>query len=181
VQQHRKLACHGDPYCREVLSEIEPLESDAVTHGICKSCRERFEPQWLGLDLGGYLDQFEAPVLVVNRERRVIAANRALTAMLGRSEAEHRGLLGGEAMECAYAAAPQGCGGEVHCRTCSIRRLVQDTIDTGRAHERQPRSPGRARHAPGEYADAGRSGRGADGFHGRVGVPAALGILRETA
>jgi hypothetical protein len=47
---------------------------------------------------------------------------------------EVEGQLGGDAFECRYAKCPEGCGKTVHCKTCTIRRTVTDTLRSGRSH-----------------------------------------------
>jgi len=50
-------------------------------------------------------------------------------AMCGKSQMELVGLLGGDAMECAYARWPGGCGKTEHCETCTIRNAVTATME----------------------------------------------------
>jgi hypothetical protein len=73
-------------YCRTSLGEKEPLDSDLVSHGMCEECVEYFTRQWDGLPLGEYLDRFESPVLVVDKDCRILAANQGMADMLGKGE-----------------------------------------------------------------------------------------------
>jgi len=57
--------------------------------------------------------------------------NQQMADMLGKSYRETFGLLGGEAMECKYSRLEGGCGGTVHCKTCTIRRSITHTMETG--------------------------------------------------
>lgn len=123
-------------YCRASLGEKPPLDRDEVSHGMCRECASYFERQWNGLSLGEYLDRFEFPVLVVNEELRVVAANGAMAAMIGREQREVFGLLGGEAAECVHARLPEGCGSTIHCSTCTLRMCVTWTAETGRSIHR---------------------------------------------
>jgi PAS domain-containing protein len=125
-------------YCRKTYGEKEPLGDDRVTHGICSECMSYYGSQWSGESLGQFLDRYEFPVLAINREGRVMAANAAMEAMLGKDASEIRGLRGGEASECAYARLPEGCGRTVHCQRCAIRLTVEDTHATGQEHQRVP-------------------------------------------
>jgi len=122
------------------MSVREPRDSDLVSHGICEPCLAYFSAQWGGLSVGEYLDRFTFPVLVVTGDRRVVAANQPMADRLGKSERALFGLLGGEAMECAYSRTPEGCGRQLHCHTCTVRLAVSYTWDSGRSLVQVPAS-----------------------------------------
>lgn len=124
-------------YCRKVLREL-PAEPAGLSHGMCPECDAWFGKLWSGMRLGEYLDGLTAPVLVVDHEGRVVAANARMAAALGRGARELRGLLGGEAMACAHARLPEGCGKTVHCRECTIRNAVDRVVASGRPVEHAP-------------------------------------------
>jgi PAS domain-containing protein len=123
-------------YCRTDLGSKPPLEDESITHSMCPRCEDHFRRQWEGLSLGEYLDDFPRPVLVVSGENRVVAANRPMAELLGKPRRELYGLLGGEALECQHARLPEGCGRTIHCETCTIRRNVTRTLETGEPLER---------------------------------------------
>ena len=118
-------------YCRELIGEKKPLENDRITHAMCSQCYTHFQRQLEGISLNEYLDDFDLPVLIVNGDGRMIASNSLAGDMLGKTESEIFGLLGGEAMECDFARLKEGCGGSVHCETCTIRNTVMQTMATG--------------------------------------------------
>jgi two-component system, chemotaxis family, chemotaxis protein CheY len=95
---------------------------------MCPACYAHYSRQLKGLPLNEYLDGFDCPVLIVNGDGRMLASNLLAAQMLGKSEAEIVGLLGGEAMECEFARLPEGCGNTVHCETCTIRNTVMHTM-----------------------------------------------------
>jgi PAS domain-containing protein len=121
-------------YCRRRIVD-DPAAGDRVSHGMCPACAEHFEALWRGMSLGEYLDQLEDPVLVVNGDARVVAANARAARLLGRERGELAGLLEGEALACAHSRLPGGCGKTVHCRECTIRRGVERVAQTGVAVE----------------------------------------------
>lgn len=125
-------------YCRSPMGEREPYEDQRISHGMCPGCSAHFTRLWRGVSLNEYLDGFDAPVLVVDGERRVLAANRLMEGLYGRQTSKLRGLLAGEASECVHARRPGGCGGTVHCHTCAIRKAVTTVRDTGEPVERVP-------------------------------------------
>lgn len=125
-------------WCQKTLNPDEPgLDDEAtpITHGICPDCVRKMmageaEP------LRSYLDQFAAPVFVLGEQVRMITANSAGLALLHRQPAEIEGSLAGDALDCMYARRPGGCGGTVHCKTCTIRNTVTTTLLTGKSNRR---------------------------------------------
>jgi PAS domain-containing protein len=105
---------------------------------MCPECDAWFGKLWAGMRLGEYLDGLPAPVMVVDTEGRVVAANGRMASALGHDARALRGLLGGEAMACVHSRLPEGCGKTEHCRECSIRRAVDRVIASGRAVSRVP-------------------------------------------
>lgn len=124
-------------YCRRTIFD-DHAGGDLVSHGMCPSCAEHFEALWRGMSLGEYLDELSLPVLVVNGEGRVVAANERLAKLFGRDRAEMSGLLEGEALACVNSRLPGGCGKTVHCRECAIRRSVERVAATGVALDGVP-------------------------------------------
>lgn len=129
-----KVVCS---YCRCDLGEKEPLEDASISHGMCDDCFDYVDKQLDGLSYDEYLGQFDYPVVMVNPAGRVITANDKALTMLGKSKDRVNGYLGGEVFECVYARMQEGCGGTVHCETCTIRNLVQLTFETARDYVRK--------------------------------------------
>jgi hypothetical protein len=128
-----RLVCS---YCRDFLGHIEPLEDQRISHGMCRVCADHFEKQWKGMDLGEYLDTFEEPVVGIDSECRILAANTAAAGMMGKDQSMTIGFRGGEFMECEYARLPEGCGKTEHCAACTIRNTVEAVQETGAAQRR---------------------------------------------
>ena len=65
-------------YCRKEMHEKEPFNDDSLTHSMCQECRDYFTEQikLKGLSLDESIDKFEAPVLVVDEDGRIVAANK---------------------------------------------------------------------------------------------------------
>jgi PAS domain-containing protein len=125
-------------YCRKDLGKKPPFNDASLTHGMCKACGEYFGAQWGGITYGEYLDRFGFPVVMVEGEGRVVAINKPACDFLGRGPGDVIGLLGGEALECAHARLPEGCGKTVHCSACAIRNSVTRTHQTGEPLSRVP-------------------------------------------
>lgn len=111
------------------MGEREPLDDLRPTHSMCEPCFAHFSRRWEGLRLGEYLDEFDVPVALVEGDSRVVAANQRMADLLGRSDREVQGLLGGEVFECVNSRLPGGCGKTVCCATCTIRRAVTRARD----------------------------------------------------
>ena len=78
-------------------------------------------------------------VMVVNPERQVVFANRAVLELVNRSEEEVRGLRPGELVECVHSdEMPGGCGTRESCRTCGAVEAVLAAA-MGREVEREAR------------------------------------------
>ncbi len=78
-----------------------------------------------------------APIvmMLVDREGRVRKVNRAVMDFTGRPTEEMIGLRGGEALRCLHSLVdPRGCGFGTFCETCTMRRAVLDTFETGNNH-----------------------------------------------
>jgi PAS domain-containing protein len=120
------------------MGKKPPLSDGGVTHAMCSDCDSYFGAQWKGMSYADYVARFDFPVVLVEREGRVVAMNRPACAFLGREPGEVVGLLGGEAMECAYARLPGGCGKTAHCPACAIRNSVTATHQTGKPLVRVP-------------------------------------------
>lgn len=130
-----RLVCS---YCQQVIATKPPLHDGGVTHGMCQACAEYFGAQWSGMSYENYLARFDFPVVLVDGDVRLVAVNQAACTLLGKGPQEVIGLLGGEALECARARLPGGCGRTEHCPTCTIRHTVTRTHETGRPVRRVP-------------------------------------------
>jgi PAS domain-containing protein len=110
---------------------------DLPEYDLCPRCERQLFAQW-GLPLQNFLDGLEAPVVVMDGDALLKAANRAACAMLGKEIEVMQGLPGGLVFECAHAFEPGGCGHTIHCSGCVIRHCVTDTHATGAQHVRVP-------------------------------------------
>ncbi|MBW1722432.1 MAG: hypothetical protein JRH13_09260 [Deltaproteobacteria bacterium] len=130
-------------WCRKKMKGKEPESVDTdmpVTHGICPDClREMLSHE--AVTLREYLDRFPGPVFLVDAEGRIVTANKEGLKVLNKRAEDIEGRLGGDAFECKYAKLPGGCGNTIHCKTCTIRITVTDTLETGQSHTKIPAYP----------------------------------------
>ena len=125
-------------WCKKEL-EGGPVftESDTpISHGMCPECAFHVRAS-MGMPLLEFLDGLHAPVVLVNRDGRVVTANTDAQSILGKSIDKIEGFKGGEVFECEYSYLPEGCGNTVHCVGCTIRNMVMDTINSGKGHVRE--------------------------------------------
>ena len=112
-------------------------DRDRITGGICGDCmKEMFMDR--PRRVREILDSIGAPVLLLDKGYRVMAANEPARRILARPIADIEGFLPGDAMECVNARLPGGCGQTVHCQACALRNTLNKTITTGEDLERVP-------------------------------------------
>lgn len=78
-----------------------------------------------------------APVMmcVLDAQRQVLYANRALADFVGKNENELKEGRACGVFGCINALDdPRGCGYGPHCETCSLRLAIEDTLKTGVGH-----------------------------------------------
>ncbi|MDY6831383.1 MAG: hypothetical protein SWC96_06000 [Thermodesulfobacteriota bacterium] len=125
-------------WCGKALGSDEAYASDGdISHGICSQCAIKlsgFEPR----TAKEVLDYVQEPVFVFNPDGVVTGANHSGLEMLGKNMEEIENALGGDAFECSYADEEGGCGNTLHCKTCSIRNTVMDTLATGKGYKNVP-------------------------------------------
>ncbi|MEW6108890.1 MAG: PAS domain-containing protein [Nitrospirota bacterium] len=125
-------------WCQKELgpggSQLDAYDAP-ITHGICYDCLKKVM-SFLAEPVRDYLDRFPGPVFLVNSEARIITANREGFNVLGKKPEEVEGQLGGDALDCEYAGLPGGCGNTVHCKTCTIRKTINNTFQSGRSNIR---------------------------------------------
>jgi PAS domain S-box-containing protein len=84
-----------------------------------------------------------APVmmLLLDEDRTVLATNPAADRMLAFTDPAGRVRRFGNAVQCAHSAeSPEGCGSSVSCRHCPVRKIVEQTYETGEpVHSREVR------------------------------------------
>lgn len=90
--------------------------------------------------LSAFLEAIPDMALVLDRERRAIAANRAALRTLGQAEQLLIGRRPGEILGCAgVAAAPDGCGTGARCGLCGAVQAILACQLTGETTSREAR------------------------------------------
>ncbi|HSR10001.1 MAG TPA: hypothetical protein VLS90_01050 [Thermodesulfobacteriota bacterium] len=129
-------------WCRKDL-RLSPARDEAdapITHGICGDCvRRLFSSK--ARPLKDFLERYEKPVFLVTPQGPIVTGNAVGLSLLINKPETKEGELGGDAFGCRYADLPGGCGKTAHCKTCTIRLTVADTLKTGKSHFRVPAYP----------------------------------------
>jgi len=135
---------------REINSGAGGVRPGTKSRVLCRECEQHFLAQ-CGISLDRYLSGFNMPVVAVAGDGRIVLANDIACEMLHKKPLQIAGRLGGDVFECEYARLPGGCGKTEHCKGCTIRKTVMDTMETGHAHHAvsaylNPHLPDRSQH-----------------------------------
>ena len=125
-----KLICAwcGVPIDRpEYRRDLEP----ATSHGMCSSCSKALSVQEHGASLQQHLDTIPVPVLLIDDHSSVVTMNVRASDILGKKSNEEATQLFGRVFDCIHSRTLEGCGRNIHCAGCTIRRSVRKTFDTG--------------------------------------------------
>lgn len=119
---------------QELPSQATPEFSDELSPdlpgGLCTTCAQEH--------VGHILDQLDTPVLAVTGQASVVLANRRALEWLGKDTGAIQGQSTGDAIDCANATLPGGCGHTPGCKTCVIRDSTAKTWQTGQSLNHVP-------------------------------------------
>jgi PAS domain S-box-containing protein len=130
----------GTPFLGEVSSSVfrdshGSLRTSLLIRDITERKRAAEELERKRAELKAIYDHAPIMMCVVDRDRRIVFANRAFAEFTGVPEAE---LVAGHAcgiFGCVNAPLdPRGCGFADNCAVCSLRIALEDTWATGRSH-----------------------------------------------
>jgi nitrogen-specific signal transduction histidine kinase len=78
------------------------------------------------------IDNLHNAIIVVDRDRRVLLANKMAEKIARKSRDEFYGLYGGEAFGCVNSKTdPRGCGFAPICEFCEVKNAVLETFQSG--------------------------------------------------
>jgi len=123
-------------WCGKDMGPVPGTRDDGVTHGICRDCRNFFERNVPG-ELADFMDGMDVPVMLVDFEAKLLAANRTARRQMRLAQEKIEGSLPGDVVECRWARLPGGCGKQTHCLGCVLRACVNKTFETGQSIFRQ--------------------------------------------
>lgn len=124
-----KLVC---AWCGAAIERFgyDQTPDGATSHGLCHGCSSALVWQDEGTTLQRHIDSIPAPVLLIDSENKVLAANARASEILGR-RSDSADLTFGQVFDCVYSHDPEGCGRAIHCVGCVIRKSVAATFNTG--------------------------------------------------
>lgn len=80
--------------------------------------------------LSSVIENLTGAIVLVNRDRRVILSNKMAEQMTRHSKSGIHGKRSGEVLGCVNASrAPGGCGFDLPCAFCSIKKIVEETFE----------------------------------------------------
>jgi len=125
-------------HCRKDLEETAEGGGgpNLFSEGLCENCAEKILYEDLGEPLIDFLDRQGAAVLVINSDTIVLTANQKACKLLHKNRSDFKEKNPGDVIECIYSKLKNGCGKEVHCKSCTIRNAIQETFETGKRLER---------------------------------------------
>ena len=118
-------------WCKKEMPNHSEFKEAIITHGICSLCLKKLREEMYRESFYEFLDKLEAPVVVINRDSNIQAANLQAEKMLNRQREDMAGLTPGIVLKCNNAYRPGGCGKTEFCPGCVIYKAVKRTIDTG--------------------------------------------------
>ncbi len=75
------------------------------------------------------IDNLLSAVIVLNRDRKIVLANRMAAFFADKSREELIGLRGGETYNCVHARnLAGGCGSGPECKNCEVRQIISQTL-----------------------------------------------------
>lgn len=119
-------------WCRTDLGLVDSEEDDLITSGVCKPCAEKMLYE-RGKSLHEFLDTFKVPILLIKTGPVVYTANKYAREFLSKDFTEIEDNKHGDVIGCANADLPGGCGQTEHCKSCTIRKTVLETFETGKS------------------------------------------------
>lgn len=122
---------------KELTAPAKQSGARIVSQTICGECWTRIWSDRLKSSRE-IVDNFEAPVLLLDDNLRIQGANIAAQKILNRPLADIKNFLPGDAMECVNARLPGGCGRAAHCQACALRKALETTMATGLGVEKSP-------------------------------------------
>jgi hypothetical protein len=120
-----KLVCAWcNTHIGEKYSEVHP--EDAITHGICDKCMESMFVK-KQIDFIPFLNTISAPVILIDKDNRYVAANESALKLLGNENKIPSYHGPGDVFKCENAHLEGHCGHTERCGGCQILNLINET------------------------------------------------------
>lgn len=116
-------------FCAAVIHD-DYAGDGQVSHGVCPSCFAEITKKY-GFNVRKFLDLLDAPVMLVDNDARVLAANHLAASLTGKAVSPTNGQFCGDVLACINAILEGGCGKTKSCPDCVFRKSVTETYTTG--------------------------------------------------
>ena len=117
-------------WCNRELSSTDDARSNDITHGICMECSERVFRTPHPRTVQDFINTLSSPIVIIENIDDIVLANdqarKILKVKVGNKI--------GDAADCPNAKLQGGCGKTVHCKACAVRKVIQQTMQTGKNH-----------------------------------------------
>ena len=92
----------------------------------------------LGESFEAFLNTLEIPIFVVDQNVCVLGANSQGMKFISKDKKDIQNNLAGKAFQCKYSNYPGGCGQTIHCKSCTIRKAITKTYQSGQPQINMP-------------------------------------------
>lgn len=135
-----KIGGHMEQDCKACRAEIidmrEQQSRSNITGGICVFCIDKISKAGEVAKSRKILDAIDAPVLLMQSEpRQVFTANNKALELFNKKLSQIEGRRGGEVFDCVHSFTEAGCGKDINCDNCRIKKAVVETFVTGKSFE----------------------------------------------
>ncbi|MCD4807392.1 MAG: PAS domain-containing protein [Methanococcoides sp.] len=110
------------------MDGTEDIRSDLALEGYCKAQAESTVDPGI---LNSIFDDLPLIMVLIDEDGIIKNVNRAATVKLGKDKKDCVGLLGGEIFQCINSFSGEGCGKNIECLECVVRRSILHTFKTG--------------------------------------------------
>lgn len=121
-------------WCGSALDAVA-IQQEArrpITKGLCTACRNDVVKQGDISALVKFLDESDAPLLLMQgNPRQVVTANQEACALVGKDLSRIEQHRGGQVFDCIHSLSEAGCGKDKQCENCKIKNAVVGTFITG--------------------------------------------------
>lgn len=123
--------------CMWCNSELDPAQTQQktmqlITNGLCPTCASDILKQNNNSIPMKFLDSIDAPILLMQgNPRQVVSANKKACALFGKDLSRIEQHRGGVVFDCIHSFTEAGCGKDINCENCKIKKAVVETFTTG--------------------------------------------------
>lgn len=119
-------------WCGEKLRNID-YGTAKVSHGICMTCFNKFDLKKDKQSFEKLINKFSNPVVLLDKTGLSICANDSARKRFHINYIDHK--MAGDLIQCIHASRENGCGKQVHCKTCTLRNILNETYTNNKCFQ----------------------------------------------